>query len=275
MTGSRPAETPLFLDAGGTSLFAVYHERTSGGETPFVFCHPFAEEKLWTHRVYVTYARQLASAGHPVLRFDYRGNGDSGGEFSESSLDTVLADVGVAIDWLRQATGAPCVNLLGVRLGATIAALTAEARQDVERLILWAPVVDGARYMQELLRVNLTTQMAVHKEIRHDREALVAAMQSGQTVNVDGYEMAYPMFEQVSAVKLAMDEKRHPGPTLIVQIEKQPGRPPGELQTLAATYGGSTLAAVQEEPFWKEIQQFYQRAPRLFSCTDDWLRTGR
>ena len=45
----------------------------------FVFCHPLTEEKLWTHRVFVTFARELAAAGHTVLRFDYRGNGDSDG----------------------------------------------------------------------------------------------------------------------------------------------------------------------------------------------------
>ena len=29
----------------------------------FVFCHPLAEEKLWAHRVFVAYARQLAASG--------------------------------------------------------------------------------------------------------------------------------------------------------------------------------------------------------------------
>jgi hypothetical protein len=28
---------------------------------------------------------------------------------------------------------------------------------------------------------------------------------------------------------------------------------------------------VPEEPFWKEIQQFYDRAPNLFSRTLQWL----
>ena len=67
-------ETPTFIPHLEDRLFGMLHEpegRTS--RTPFVFCHPFAEEKLWTQRVYVSFARRLAREGHPVLRFDYRG----------------------------------------------------------------------------------------------------------------------------------------------------------------------------------------------------------
>ena len=116
------------------------------------------------------------------------------------------------IEWIRRETGARQVNLLGLRLGATIASLVAEEITDVHQLVLWSPIIDGARYMQELLRINLTTQMAIYKEVLRDREALVDAMRQGETVNVDGYEMALPMYSEVSAVKLAAFPKRHQGP---------------------------------------------------------------
>ena len=265
-------ETPLFMETPRGSLFAILHEPSGDARAPFVFCHPFAEEKLWTHRVFVTFARTLAAAGHPVLRFDYMGNGDSDGTFTESSLESALADVRSGIDYVRARSGASHVNLLGLRLGATIASLVAESATDVTDLVLWAPIVDGARYMQELLRVNLSTQMAVHKEIRHDREALVQQMQDGRTVNVDGYEMALPMYSQVSAVKLAGSQRRHAGRCLIVNVDRQPERPSPELQRLASQYGDATLVGAKEEPFWKEIPQFYQQAPNLFAITLDWLQ---
>ena len=251
-------------------MFAVLHEGANGApRTPFVFCHPLAEEKLWAHRVFVTFARELAARGHSVLRFDYMGNGDSDGDFSESSVSTALADVRCAIGFLENHCGRPS-GLLGLRMGSTIASLVAE-EATIEELILWAPVVDGARYMQELLRVNLTTQMAVHKEIREDREALATRLRAGQTVNVDGYEMALPMFEQVSAISLASGSKRHAGRTLIAHVDRQPQRVPPEVQRLAGLYPLGTLVSVEEEPFWKEIQRFYQRAPNLFYSTLEWL----
>jgi exosortase A-associated hydrolase 2 len=265
-------ETPFYFDAGARSLFGVFHEPARDASlTPFVFCHPFGEEKLWTHRVFVSFARRLAAQGHAVLRFDYLGNGDSGGTFSESSLATARVDVGRAIEEVRRRSGAAQVNLLGLRWGATVASLVADEIPAIEHLILWAPIVDGARYMQELLRMNLTTQMAVHKEIRQDREALVAAMREGHTVNVDGYDMSLTMYTEVSAVKLAADPKHYAGRCLIVQIDRQPGRPAIELTELAATYRQGSVVFAQEEPFWKEIQRFYDSAPSLFTVTLDWL----
>jgi uncharacterized protein len=265
-------ETPLYFTSGDRSLFGVFHEPLRDtSRTPFVFCHPFGEEKLWTHRVFVSFARRLAAEGHAVLRFDYWGNGDSGGHFRDASLGTARADVRCAIDEVRRRTGASQVNLLGLRFGATVASLVADEVPGIEHLVLWAPIVDGGRYMQDLLRINLTTQMAVHKEIRQDREALVAIMREGHTVNVDGYDMSLPMYDEVSAVKLDADPKRHTGKCLVVQIDRQPGRPAADLAKLAAGYELGSVIFAQEEPFWKEIQRFYDSAPNLFAVTLDWL----
>ncbi|MCC7181500.1 MAG: alpha/beta fold hydrolase [Acidobacteria bacterium] len=264
-------ETPLYFGREEEPLFGVFH---APGRAPtglgVVFCHPFGEEKLWSHRVFVSYARELTELGHAVLRFDYRGNGDSGGDFSRSSLTTALADVRSAVDHLRSLSGSARVSLVGLRLGATIAALVADEMADLDRLVLWSPVVNGAGYMQELLRINLTTQLANYKEIRQDRDALAAAMERGEAVNVDGYEMTYPMYSEVSGVRLAAGPHAYQGPCLIVQVDRQE-RPSPELQQLAGCYGSATLAFAQEDPFWKEISRFYQRAPNLFARTTEWL----
>ncbi len=267
-------ETPFFFPSGTASLFGVLHQPAEGGAlAPVVMCHPFGEEKLWAHRVYVSMARQLATRGRAVLRFDCMGIGDSSGRFDESSLSTMLTDVDAAVRELRQRTRQTSVALIGLRLGATVAALAAERRDDIDRLVLWAPIVDGARYMQDLLRINLTTQMAVYKEIRQDREALVAAMREGHTANIEGYEMALRMYDEVTGVKLADEPKRTSAPCLVVHVDRQPGRPVLELTRLAESYGNGTLVFAQEEPFWKEIAKFYGDAPVLAEQTLSWLDT--
>jgi exosortase A-associated hydrolase 2 len=265
-------ETPFFFPNGGYSLFGILHEPAEPSTRPaFVFCHPLAEEKLWAHRVYVSFARRLAAAGFPVLRFDYMGNGDSDGDFSQSSLTTIKSDVRCAVDWVRDRTRVNAVSLLGLRFGGTIAGLMAEELRDVRHLVMWAPIIDGARYMQDVLRVNLTTQMATYKEIRQDRVELVAAMEQGQTVNVDGYELSLPMYTEVSAINFAAVPKTFDGPCLITQIDAKPGRPAPDLQQLAARYARAHSAYAQEEPFWKEIPRWYSQAPNLFAVTTDWL----
>ncbi len=265
-------ETGFFFQGHRHPLFGVFHQPATARNLPaFVLCQPFGEEKLWAHRVYVSFARTLAAAGYPVLRFDFMGNGDSGGTFEESTLETAIEDVRAAIAEARRRSPAAAVSLLGLRWGGTIAALVAEEVSGLDRLILWAPIIDGARYMQELLRINVSTQMTIYKEVRRDREALVQAMQGGKTVNVDGYEMALPMYEQVSAIQLAVRPKSCQAPCLIVQVDRQPAKPTPEYEQLAAGYRAARLLLVQEEPFWKEIQRFYDSAPNLFAATLDWL----
>lgn len=210
------------------------------------------------------FARELAGLGNPVLRFDYRGNGDSDGEFSETSLDTALADIGHAIDVLKERTGIGSVGLLGLRLGASLAALAAERRDDVSRLVLWEPIVNGGRYAQELLMINIATQMAIYKEVRVKRAALVQAMRDGETANVDGYEMSLRMFEDLSELNLAHSSKSFKGRCLIVRIARAAAPSAlAELKPMALTYGDATLDQVQEEPFWKEIPTFCQIAQNL------------
>jgi uncharacterized protein len=268
-------ETPLFFANGRHQLFGVLHEAgvVDADKPAFVFCHAFGEEKLWTHRPFVTFARELAALGYPVLRFDYMGNGDSGGTFAESTLETMLSDVQAAVGQVRIATGRAGVSLLGLRFGASIACLAAEQLPELRHLVLWAPIVDGGRYMQELLRINLTTQMSSYKKIVHDRVALVGQMEAGATVNVDGYDMALPLYTQCSAVKLAAEAKTFAGPCLAVQVDRAPAaKPAAELSELMARYARATVVCAQEEPFWKEIARYYGTAASVGTATLDWLR---
>lgn len=267
------AETPLFFPSDSRSLFGVLHEPAEATGTPFVFCHPFAEEKLWSHRVHVAFARRLAQRGHAVLRFDFSGLGDSEGDCRHASLATMRADVRSALAEIRRRRRVQRVGLLGLRLGATVASLAAEDDPEIDRVVLWAPITDGAKYMQELLRTNLATQLAVYREVRRDREALVEAMRKGDSVNVDGYDIAWPMFDEVSAVRLAQ-RKHCQAPCLIVKIERQSSRPAPDLEALAAAYSTATICVAQEEPFWREIAAFYDDAPALFTETLQWLEEG-
>ncbi len=268
-------EHPFFFAAGERTLFGFYHPPAVPSSLPaLVFCHAFAEEKLWAQRIFVAAAREMAAAGYPVLRFDFSGNGDSEGDFAGTSVTGALDEIRSAIAAARRLSGRDEISLLGLRLGATFAALAADADPGaVHDLVLWAPVCDGNRYMQDLLRVNLTTQVAVHKEVRYDRGQLVEQMQQGGTVNVDGYEIAHPLFSQISAISLGGSPARYPGRCLIVQVDRAAGaRPALDLQRLSTAYADATLTAVADDPFWKEIPRFCQDAPGLTRATLEWLR---
>lgn len=121
------------------------------GRHAVVLCNPFGYDALCTHRGWRRLAERLASAGMPVLRFDYPGTGDSLGEESDPArVEAWIGSIGDAVRYVRQTTGAAHVSLCGLRLGATLAALAAQRIGGVDGLVLLAPALSGRNYVREL-----------------------------------------------------------------------------------------------------------------------------
>ena len=266
-------ETPFFFPNGSYNIFGILHEHEieSNGEG-FVFCHPFAEEKLWSHRVFVNFARELAKIGYTILRFDYMGHGDSEGKFEESSIETRVSDIKCAVRLLRsKLDDSRKINLLGLRLGATLAAMVAEEAENINRLILWDPIINGSTYMRQMLRINIATQSAIYKEVRFNTKSLIQQMKEGKTVNTDGYEVAWKLFKQAQKIDLLDSEKQHDRQTLIAQISKKQTDYNKNFEALTSLYAKGDLSMAIEEPFWKEIRAYYYKAENLFQSTIQWL----
>lgn len=129
--------------------FGWLHSAT--GNRGVVLCNPFGYDALCTHRGWRKLAERIAAAGMPVLRFDYPGAGDSAGaEDDPQRLDAWLDSIAAATRRLREWTGVERVALVGLRLGASLAALAAERLGDIDALVLLAPAITGRNYLREL-----------------------------------------------------------------------------------------------------------------------------
>lgn len=98
-----------------------------------------------SHRQFVLLARTLASAGYPVLRFDYAGMGDSEGD--QQNFETTATDIGAAISQLqRRAPSLTRIALWGLCDGASAALLYLQSNEDsrVAGLCLLNPWVRSA-----------------------------------------------------------------------------------------------------------------------------------
>ena len=121
------------------------------GRRGIVLCSAFGHEEMRAYRGWRMLAEQLAVRGFHVLRFDYPGTGDSGG--TETDPDRLAAwrgGISAAIDFLRSATPAETVLLVGLRLGAALAMMVAEDSPHVDGIACLAPVVVGRSYLREL-----------------------------------------------------------------------------------------------------------------------------
>ncbi len=155
----------------------------ANGRTGVVLCAPLGHEALWTHRALRHLADDLAAAGVPVLRFDYPGCGDSAGAHDDPDLiGRCQRSIVGAARLLRSLTHVDHVVLCGLRMGATLAVLAAEAMRDmpsnpVAGLVLLAPVTHGRAYLREIraLHTNwLNVAVPLHRPTPHDDGSLSA-----------------------------------------------------------------------------------------------------
>lgn len=266
-------ELPFFFPNGDYNLFGVFHSPDSNRvDECIVLCHAFGEEKLWSHRVSVNFARAAVRKNIAVLRFDFMGHGDSDGQSEQATIGTYLSDIDAALGEARRlCPNARTVGLLGVRFGGTLVTLYADAREFEGPIVLWEPVVNGAKYMQELLRINLGTQLATLGSVQKSRKQLVEEMRMGLDVNVDGYLISNTFYEECSEIDLlsadlAVSHTR----ILAVHIaQKHNQLKQAELVQLAELSMCGEFLAIEYPTFWREIRSFCSVANELNNQTLD------
>lgn len=269
-------EEPLFLTGGDYRLFAVLHRPEAPARGGCVLCAPFAEEKKGAHRILVDLARALCRAGMPVLRFDYRGTGDSEGDFTDFTLAGALADIQQATAFLRSQGGTE-IGLLGLRLGATLA-----AQGDATWLALWEPIESGRRYLQMNLRQQRIRAMMTAAEGEQAKTRLGSAPAVGEKPSFslpeagddfDGYWLTPELQAELNALSFPRPVAgKAPARVLAVSVNAA-GRvaPEAERLQTAFTAAGAdaTSQAVAAEPFWS--LQDPAPLPDLVQLTAAWI----
>jgi alpha/beta superfamily hydrolase len=162
----------ITLENQGEKIFGILHRPLHARRAPAVIiCPGFAGTKCGKFRIFVTLAKELAKQGIAVLRFDYRGAGDSEGEFHEITLEGKINDTLKCLDFLAADSliDSSRVGILGRSLGGAIAVLVARRFQAIKSLVLWAPVFrsDPWRELWESLQSKQKLDKAKQEVLRH------------------------------------------------------------------------------------------------------------
>jgi len=123
-------ERAVVFACQGQSLIGVLAEPAGHAQpTAVLIVVGGPQYRAGSHRHFVQLARELAAAGHPTLRFDVRGMGDSEGE--THNFEAIGDDIGAAIDALVANT-APGTRVLlwGLCDGASAALLYLQQHHD-------------------------------------------------------------------------------------------------------------------------------------------------
>jgi uncharacterized protein len=101
-------ESPVVFPCERDELMGILHSgRTGARRGVIIVVAGGPQYRAGAHRQFVSLARKLASSGYPVLRFDLRGMGDSGGEHrgfqhSEADIRAAIAALTTSVPSIDQ-----------------------------------------------------------------------------------------------------------------------------------------------------------------------------
>lgn len=210
------AEKRVEIPVDGGPIVATLETPDAGGPTAAVLMlHGFTgtRDELAVEGagegVFERAARLFAEAGVASLRIDFRGSGESGGEWRDTTFAGQIADAVAALDWMRAAPELDGVETvaLGWSQGGLVAAHLAAERPDLAALVLWAPAQNPLWNFSGFLGVETTMK------------ALTAAPQDEITFDLPwGGEttLRAAFWQEMARTDPVAAVARYPGPLLVI-----------------------------------------------------------
>ncbi len=113
--------------------------------------HGFTGNKSEAHRFFVQVARALCKAGFVVLRFDFRGSGDSDGDFEDVTVPREISDAEQALTFIFSLPEVDdkLIGVIGLSMGGRVASILASMDKRVKYIILYSAALAPLKQMFE------------------------------------------------------------------------------------------------------------------------------
>ena len=230
---------------------------------------PFGWEELASYRSRRAWAEDLCAHGHPVVRLDLPGTGDSSGGPADRGT---LGDVAQA-PWRSLPAGfAPTpahgtVTAVGIGLGGLLA-YEAALRGDVDDLVLWATPGHGRSYVRELVAFSAHETARIVEAGAPDPPPLPEGW-----LAPSGFLLAPETVADLKALDLT--ERPLPSSARVLVLDRDGVKPDARLSS-AIVEAGADLTVQPGAGYAEMLTDPDQaRAPReVFDRTRAWLAHG-
>ena len=196
---------PFWIDSDNEPSFCCLHLPNDRQvfKTGVVVCNPLGYEYSHTHRTIRHLCDNLAADGYPCIRFDYHGTGDSFSNLlAAKRIETFVANIGQVVQKLKDIANVSEICLIGIRLGATLAAAFSE-NTPIDKLVLWSPCIKGRAYVREM--------KALEKLASHNADNRHSFIDSG------GFIVTEETADELSKINLLKQEYLVSGNALVIE----------------------------------------------------------
>lgn len=219
---AQPGAEFGYLTAEGLPIYCARHPAAGTAHGTVLLCGTFGLEIAYAALVWTRWARRAAQAGWDAIRFDWRGTGESGGEFREVTVAAWEDDLRRVHGFARQRRRGPVV-LMGLRAGCLVAA-NAFAAGLGDALVLWEPPASGRAYVMEVLRRKIAADYVIGTG-RKTRDEYLADLASGGALEVEGFTWSSGFCQSLLTMESAIPPTQRPSLSIGRQTHPMPGLP--------------------------------------------------
>lgn len=193
--GKQLIERAGYFAVPGAHLYAVVHEIPQPTAS-VLLAGSFASERHNTYIPWVRWARFLAARGIEVLRFDYRGTGESTGAFEEMKFEHWSEDIRLLSGWLAARTPKAPLILHGLSMGAVLAGRAFDEGIG-DGLLMWSPPLSA----NQALRATLSRWVGLEQIFkfgtnRRSTSDYIRDFEQGSPLEVDGYQWVNQLWNE-------------------------------------------------------------------------------
>jgi alpha/beta superfamily hydrolase len=160
MKNAQIERIPFYIEMGKDVLLAWCHLPEHPTDHAVLICPPVGHEFVNSYRGLRHLADGFAEKGIATFRIEYQGVGDSSGlDTDPDRLQKWLDSIEQTINFIKEKCEIKKISLLGLRMGAMLASMISN-KIEIENLMCWVPVVEGRRYIREMLALQKTGENA-------------------------------------------------------------------------------------------------------------------
>ncbi len=153
MTVATVSARPLYLLGPAGPVFGMFHPPREGVDPPgtaVLIVPPWGWDETASYTGRRAWADHLAEAGHPTLRIDLPGTGESAGTSADPGLVAAWRDaISAAAASLAAVPGVSRVGAIGLGLGGLLTAAAIADGAPIDDLVLWSAPPRGRTFLRE------------------------------------------------------------------------------------------------------------------------------
>jgi len=197
-------EKPVVFKNCGEQIIGILHipEKRHKKTPGILLCHGLTGQKSGSHFILTKLARKLCEKNIVVLRFDFRGSGDSEGKFENMTLETEMSDGEKALNFLckQPQVNKEKIGILGLSMGTITAVYLSSKNPNVKALCLWSPLAYPSLARNKVLTKKMKEKIA----------------KTGKAYTPGGHYLGKNFFKNLSEIKPLKFAEKFTGAVLII-----------------------------------------------------------